>query len=206
MLERRIDDYWNIDVSRDLSDSWTGFTQFTPLEEKPPEGYMWSTRKQLTSRPDHLWPELWRGMSNQTLCGLRFGKICLMYRNAKRSINVQLKNQSSIMQEDYEESISLTPEDLEFEEIIKNARRKSQTPMAPAMPCKICKKSKHWETRSKTNDFKSKFACILEASDSTRMRTEESLPKYHEDHIAGKGDNSLSITIWYTILIPCLEQ
>ena len=27
--EKRIDDYWNIDVSRDLSDPWTGFTQFT---------------------------------------------------------------------------------------------------------------------------------------------------------------------------------
>ena len=27
--ESRIDDYWNIDGSRDLSDSWTGFTQFT---------------------------------------------------------------------------------------------------------------------------------------------------------------------------------
>ena len=27
--ERRIDDYWNIDGSRDLSDSWTGYTQFT---------------------------------------------------------------------------------------------------------------------------------------------------------------------------------
>ena len=39
-------------------------------------------------------------------------------------------------------------------------------------------------------DFKSKFACILEASESTRMRMEESLPNYHED-IAGKGDNSL---------------
>ena len=32
--ERRIDDYWNIDESRDLSTSWTGFTQFTLLEEK----------------------------------------------------------------------------------------------------------------------------------------------------------------------------
>ena len=32
--ERRIDDYWNIDGSRDLSDSWTGFTQFTLLEKK----------------------------------------------------------------------------------------------------------------------------------------------------------------------------
>ena len=40
--ERRIDDYWNIDGARDLSGPWTGFTQFTLLEEKPPNGYMWS--------------------------------------------------------------------------------------------------------------------------------------------------------------------
>ena len=64
--ERHIDDYWNIDGTRVLTDSWTDFTQFTPLEEKPPDGYMWSgrrlTRKQLTSRPDHLWSELWEKM------------------------------------------------------------------------------------------------------------------------------------------------
>ena len=59
------------------------------------------------------------------------------------------------------------------------------------MPCKTCKNSKHGETRSKTNDFIFKFACILEASESTRMRMEESPPKYHEDHIAGKGNNSV---------------
>ena len=40
--EKRIDDYWNIDGSRDLSDPWTGFTQFTLLDEKAPDGYMWS--------------------------------------------------------------------------------------------------------------------------------------------------------------------
>ena len=62
--------------------------------------------------------------------------------------------------------------------------------MAPAMLCKTCKKNKHGETRSKTNDFKSKLACILEASESTRMRMEEPLPKYHEDHIAGKRNSS----------------
>ena len=33
-LEKRIDDYWNIDGFRDLSDPWTGFTQFTLLDEK----------------------------------------------------------------------------------------------------------------------------------------------------------------------------
>ena len=43
--EKRIDDYWSIDGSRDLSGSWTGFTQFTLIEEKPPKGYMWSGRE-----------------------------------------------------------------------------------------------------------------------------------------------------------------
>ena len=42
LQEKRTDDYWNVDGSRDLSDPWTGFTQFTLLEEKPPDGYMWS--------------------------------------------------------------------------------------------------------------------------------------------------------------------
>ena len=36
--EKRIDDYCNIDGSRDLSDPWTRFTQF--MEEKPPDGYI----------------------------------------------------------------------------------------------------------------------------------------------------------------------
>ena len=35
------------------------------------------------------------------------------------------------------------------------------------------------------------LSCILEASESTRMRMEESLPKYHEDHIARRGVISL---------------
>ena len=42
MQESRIDDYWNIDGSRDLSDSWTSFTQLFLLQEKPPDGYVWS--------------------------------------------------------------------------------------------------------------------------------------------------------------------
>ena len=45
--------------------------------------------------------------------------------------------------------------------------------------------------RGKSNEIKSKLACILEASEPTRLRMGESLPNHHEDHIAGKGDNSL---------------
>ena len=85
----------------------------------------------------------------------------------------------------------IDPEDKEFKETIRNVRKNLETPMAPAMLCKTCKKSKKGKTRSKTNHFKSKFACILEASESTRVRMGESLPNHHEDHIAERGNNSL---------------
>ena len=85
----------------------------------------------------------------------------------------------------------IDPEDKEFKETIRNAHKNLETSMAPAMPCKTCKKSEKGETRGKTNEIKSKLVCILEASESTRLRMEDSLPNYHEDHIAGKGDNSL---------------
>ena len=39
--------------------------------------------------------------------------------------------------------------------------------------------------------LKTRLACILEAGESTRLRMGESLPNHHEDHIAGKGCNSL---------------
>ena len=55
--DRRIDDYWNIDGQEICLILGQVFTQFTLLEEKPPDGYMWSggglTRRQLTSRPFH---------------------------------------------------------------------------------------------------------------------------------------------------------
>ena len=82
-------------------------------------------------------------------------------------------------------------EDKEFKETIKNARKKLETPMAPAMPSKTSKKGKHGATRGKSNKIESKLACILEASESTRLRVEESLPNHHEDHITGKWNNSL---------------
>ena len=39
--------------------------------------------------------------------------------------------------------------------------------------------------------MKTKLACILEADESTRMRMGNSIPHYHQDHNAGKGENSL---------------
>ena len=80
---------------------------------------------------------------------------------------------------------------MEFKETIKSARKHWKHQQLQPCLARHARKSKHGETRSKTNDFKSKFAYILEASESTRLRMEESLQNDHEDHIAGKGNNSL---------------
>ena len=79
------------------------------------------------------------------------------------------------------------PEDKEFTETIKNARKKLETPVAPAMPCKIVKNC----GSDASNKIKTRLACILEADESTTMRMGNSMPHYHQDHIAGKGENSL---------------
>ena len=174
--EKRIDDYWTVDGSRELSDPWTGFTQFTLLEEKPPDGYMWSrerlTRKQLTCRPDHLWPEIWKTMG----------------RNAKLKEwqTWSNENRNSIMPEDYEESISLTLRTRNSRKPLRMLARNWKRQWLPLCLARLARKTSIGETRGKTNEFKSKCACILESSESTRLRMEESLPNYHEDHIVGK--------------------
>ena len=135
--ERRIDDFWNIDGSRDLSDSWTCFTQFTLLEEKPPDGYMWSgvrlTRRQLKSRPDHLWPGLW----------IKIRRIAKLKERQKWSDEKPKLDNARRLRGIY----FIDPEDKDFKETIENARKKLETPMAPAMLCKTSKKRKKGETR-----------------------------------------------------------
>ena len=128
---------------RDLSDHWTGFTQFTLLEETAPDGYVWSgerlTRKQFTSRPDHQWPELWKSM----------GKHAKLKEKQKWSEErIHLENDRKLRGIYF-----IDPEDTEFMETIKIARKKLETSVVPAMPCKIAKKL--WES------------CIQQNSDET---------------------------------------
>ena len=38
LQEKRMDDCWNVDANRSLSDSWSGFTKFTSLNEELSKG------------------------------------------------------------------------------------------------------------------------------------------------------------------------
>ena len=75
MQESRIDDYWNVDGSRDLSHSWTSFTQFTSLTEKASRrknvvrGEMAKDRQLLLLVPQTHHPGL-------IICGQKSGEVC----------------------------------------------------------------------------------------------------------------------------------
>ena len=127
------------------------------------------TRKQLTSRPDYLWSEFWTKLG----------------RNAKLKEKQKWSNEKLHLENarKLRGIYFIDPEDKEFKESIKNARKKLETQMAPAMPCKIMKNC----GSGGSNEIKSKLACILQADESTRLRMGNSVPNYHEDHIAGKG-------------------
>ena len=81
----------------------------------------------------------------------------------------------------------IDPEDKENKETIKNARKKLETSVALAVPCKIMKNC----GSGASNKIQTKVACILEANESTRLRMGNSQLHNHEDHIARKGENSL---------------
>ena len=79
---------------------------------------------------------------------------------------------------------------------------KLETSVAPAMPCKIMEK---YCGSGASNKNKTKLACILEADESTRLRMGNSIPPNHENHIAGKGENSLQHYNLVHKFIPMLQ-
>ena len=122
LLEKTIDDYWNVDGHRELS----GFKSFTILDEKPRDGFSWSggrlTRKQTTSRPDTLWPEIWKDM-------LEASK---RREKQKRAIEKPKLDNARKLRGIY----FIDPADEEFKDIMENARRKLEVPVPAAMSCK----------------------------------------------------------------------
>ena len=85
----------------------------------------------------------------------------------------------------------IEPNDEEFKLTMKAARRKLKVPMPAAMPCKIPIKSSV-ETHRNIGKRKTKYACVVDADDSTRPRPKRAGHELHQDHITAKGMNSLT--------------
>ena len=69
LLESRIDDDWDVDGGGELSEMWTGFTQFTILSGKTLQMDRHGLSRRLTKKikqpqgPIILWLEIWSSMS-----------------------------------------------------------------------------------------------------------------------------------------------
>ena len=155
---------------------------FYLLNERPPDGYIYGpgrrlTRKQTTSRPDNVWPDMWKHMSDaaKSKAKQKWAIEKPKLENAKQIRGIFL----------------IEPENEEFKHTMKNVRRKLEIPRPAAMPCKT-PTNYRGETCRNTGKNKTQYACIVDADESVRIRLEGAPHRYHEDHIAAKERNSLS--------------
>ena len=161
----------NEQASQDLFYSTKGH-----LTEKHGLGRL--TRKQTTtSRPDNVWPDMWKHMSDaaKSKAKQKWAIEKPKLDNARRLRGI----------------FFIEPEDEEFKRMMKNARRKMKIPMPAAMPCRL-QLHQHRETCGAVGQHKTKYACIVEADESMRIRMDWSQSKNREDHMAGRGMNSLN--------------
>ena len=170
-----------MDGEKELSDAWTGFTRFVLLKEWRPERFSWSgerlTRKQQTSRPDDLWPEMWKFMSDAAK------------KKAKQRWAIEKPKLDNARQ--LRGIFFIEPNDEEFKLTMKAAHRKLEVPMPAAMPCKIPRKSSG-ETHRNIGKRKTKYDCIVDADESTRPRLEGAEHKPHQVFITAKGTHSFT--------------
>ena len=126
LQEKRIDDYWNVDAHRNLSDSLKGITKFTLLKAKSLKGKIWSgerpTKIQTTTRPENLWPEVWSKM----------GKAAQKREKQEWANEKEKLDDARRLRGIY----FIDPEDGAYKETIKNARKKLEVSVGAAVPFK----------------------------------------------------------------------
>ena len=197
---KSIDNYWNVDDGPLLSDPWIGVTRFTVLNKRPLYGHMWVgnrlTKKKVTSRPGNICPKYWSPMSKR------------VQRQAKEAWE---KRKATITWCNKEKRwiYEIPNDDHEFDDIMRNARRKLESRIESAMLSK-CFLFEHvsnpkkddlerggkllaikWEgfekegfnTSSSIHDHKEA------AIEARRPRVEESKGRKHQDHIADRGQH-----------------
>ena len=114
------------------------------------------TRRQTTSRPDNAWPDMWKRMSDAAK------------KKTKQRWAIEKPKHDNARQL---RGIFIEPSDEEFKLTIKATRRKLEVPMPAAMPCKIEIKSSG-ETHRSVGKRKTKYACVVDADESTTPRLE----------------------------------
>ena len=150
------------------------------------------TKRQVTSRPDYLWPELWTKLE----------------RNAKLKEKQKWSNDKPQLDDArrLRGICFIDPEDKEFKETIKNARKKLETPMA--QPCL----ARH----ARKTSMGRPVARLMISSQNLRVSWKPVNPHdcvwknlcqiIMRTILQEMGTIHYNITIWYTNLFLCLQQ
>ena len=151
---------------------------------------MWSwvrlTRRQLTSRPDHLRPELW----------IKLGRNAeLKESNAKPKLD-NARRLRGISFIDLRTRNSKKP----FKML-----EKLETPMAPAMPCKTSRKSEHGVTRGKTMSSNHNLLVFWKPVNPQDCVWENLFRIIMRTTVQERVTNHCNVIIWHTNLFLCLE-
>ena len=97
LLEKHIEDCWNVDGEKALSDAWTGFTRFILLNERhlTDNKVRWQTNEETND------------LKTRQCMARCVERMCLMQRKREQSNNGLSRNQSSTMPDSYVVSSSL---------------------------------------------------------------------------------------------------
>ena len=200
IVGENIDDHWNVDGERNLSDAWTSFTTFNLLNERPRDGHTRSrgckpqmTRGQSSvcwfSNNLTVWRTVspdgytWSGGLAQTMCDQICGRICLMQRKKPKLDNARHLRGIFFIE----------PNDEEVKLTMKAASKKVGSSDASSNALQNTDKEQwrnpphYWETQG------TKY-CVVDADESTRPRPEGAGHKPHQDHVASWGMNSVNTT------------
>ena len=121
-----MDDYWNVQGEKELSDSWVGKTVFYILRTPPEPGftYIYGRKTKIqsdTNRPGDMWPEVWndlgKGKKKKAIEKWKITKVKLQEARDKRDVGLYV-----------------SADDQEYVKIISELKAKLDLPAAPAMP------------------------------------------------------------------------
>ena len=177
--EKRIDDYWNIDGSRDLSDPWTGSHSIYSIGRKS----SWRTyvvRREIDEKKAYI-----QARSSMARALEINGKA----RQAESEEKIHLENARKLRGIHF-----IDLEDTEFKETIKNAREKLETSVAPAMPSKIMKSGA-------SNKIQTNF-CVYSESWWIYENAYGKLSTKSKTILQEKETIHHSTTIWFIKFIP----
>ena len=101
--------------------------------------------------------------------------------------------------------ITIDPSDEEYKDIWKHQRQRQCHAIERSLKHAYGKPLYQKTDKAMASEAKSRFDCFIEAHESTRQRKESVTKKIHEEHIAGKGQNSVLHYNSVNKFIPVLQ-